>query len=230
MKKVLKNLTRKQLIIIVALSLAIAVIFSIVLKNGGTSREKAVPKNEENSANYIIDSSDFVNGEKLIKKIPSAQLSSSEIEGLILMREEEKLARDVYTTLGKKWNIRIFSNISSSEQTHTDAIKSLLERYNIDDPVKDDNIGIFTSEELRKLYNQFVSQGEGSALEALVVGVTIEDLDIYDLGRLIKETNKADIVTVYKNLNRGSRNHMRAFVRQIELSGGDYIPLYIPQS
>jgi len=78
---------------------------------------------------YEIDPSDFLSGDELIKDIPESQLSESEMQGLILMREEEKLARDVYTTLGEKWDLNIFINIAGSEQTHTDAVKYLLDRY-----------------------------------------------------------------------------------------------------
>lgn len=49
------------------------------------------------------------------------------------MREEEKLARDVYLTFGEKWGLTLFTNIAKSEQTHTDAVKTLLDRYEIKD-------------------------------------------------------------------------------------------------
>jgi hypothetical protein len=55
----------------------------------------------------------------------------------------------------------------------------------------------------------------------------IEDLDIHDLDTLIAETNKEDILTVYTHLQKGSRNHMRAFVQQIQKNGGVYTPQYI---
>ena len=100
-------------------------------------------ENRTSSKDYIIDQSDFVNGNELIENISESPLSETEIAGLVLMREEEKLARDVYITLGEKWGIRIFTNIANSEQTHTDAVKVLLDRYDLEDPVKDDSIGVF---------------------------------------------------------------------------------------
>jgi hypothetical protein len=137
------------------------------------------------------------------------------------------LARDVYLTLADTWNIQIFSNIANSEQTHTDAIKTLLTRYNISDPVTDDSVGVFTNPELAKLYTDLVDQGSKSLLSALKIGATIEDLDINDLDKALLETTKEDIKIVYQNLQKGSRNHLRAFVRQIEKNGGDYFPQYI---
>lgn len=178
---------------------------------------------------YVIDESDFVDANELTADIPESQLSDEEIAGLIQMREEEKLARDVYRSLGEIWNLKILSNIADSEQTHTDSVKVLLDRYDLDDPVKDDSIGVFTSSTMNDLYTTLVEQGETSSLDALVVGTTIEDLDIYDLAELLLETDNADIITVYNNLQKGSRNHLRAFFDQIERNGGSYSPQYISQ-
>ncbi len=161
------------------------------------------------------------------KKPHPIELSEHEKIGLVQMREEEKLARDVYLTLGSIWGTRIFSNIASSEQIHTDAVKNLLARYAITDPVVDDSLGSFTSPKMKNLYTTLVAQGTLSLKEALVVGATIEDLDIKDLDTFKKETVQSDILSVYNNLQQGSRNHMRAFVKNIQANGGSYTPRYI---
>ena len=202
------------------------ILLSLVVLSGCINTQE----NQTSSNEYIIDQSDFVKGNELIKDIPESQLNEEEIAGLVLMREEEKLARDVYNVLGEKWETEIFTNIAKSEQTHTDAIKVLLDRYNIEDPVKDDSIGIFTSPELDELYKNLVEQGESSLLDALIVGATVEDLDIKDLNELSAKTNNADIIITYNNLNKGSRNHLRAFMRQINNNDGSYSPQYISQS
>jgi len=95
-----------------------------------------------------------------IDQLPTNQLSEEEINGLQFMREEEKLARDVYLTLNSKWNIMTFKNISKSEQVHMDVILGLLNKYNIDDPAEGNDIGIFINQDLQKLYNQLIEQGE----------------------------------------------------------------------
>jgi hypothetical protein len=43
-------------------------------------------------------------------QIQHSELTAQEYEGLLLMREEEKLARDVYLTLGEMWDMNIFFN------------------------------------------------------------------------------------------------------------------------
>ena len=144
-----------------------------------------------------------------------AELSEAEITSLIHMREEEKLARDVYLELYDTWGQKIFSNIASSEQTHTDAVKTLLETYNIADPVIKDERGVFTNSELQKLYDSLVEEGKKSLLDGLIVGATIEDLDIKDIQDFRVSIENEDILLVYENLERGSRNHLRSFIKNI---------------
>lgn len=180
----------------------------------------------EDSPEYVVDPGDMYAVTQSDKK-PVTDLTVEEKNWLIQMREEEKLARDVYTTLGNKWGLKIFSNVASSEQTHTDAVRTLLQRYGVPDPVLNDSVGVFTSVEMQKLYGDLTAQGDGSLLEALVVGATIEDLDISDLDQAIVATKHTDIQEVYQNLQKGSRNHMRAFVRNLESKGGEYNAQYI---
>lgn len=143
---------------------------------------------------------------------PSYQpLSSPETEALVFMREEEKLARDVYTTLYNQWQLPVFSNIVRSEQRHTDMMATLLQTYGVPDPVTDDTVGVFANPQLAGLYAQLVTQGQASALEALRVGVLIEETDIADLQKAISETTHPDIAMFYNNLMKASQNHLKAF-------------------
>ena len=130
-------------------------------------------------------------------------LTDDEIQWLTYMREEEKLARDVYLSLYDEWNMRIFSNIAASEQKHTDAVKTLLVRYGIPDPAAGNAQGEFTNPDLQDLYDQLIQQGSVSKVEALKVGVFIEETDIDDLNAAIATTTHEDIRTVYNNLLQG---------------------------
>jgi hypothetical protein len=180
---------------------------------------------------YVVDSSDML-GSDVVPQNPlvaPAELSQDEIRGLLLMREEEKLARDVYEALGAKWGLAIFSNIAESEQTHTDAVAGLLQLYGLDDPVVTDTRGAFEDQNLQSLYDSLLQKGEASLMDALIVGATVEDLDIHDLERLMEQTSNEDILAVYRNLQKGSRNHLRAYYKQITSRGGEYQPVYISQ-
>lgn len=191
----------------------------------------ACGKNEDsNNANIETGDMDEAAWQLTIDTFPKEALSDAEKNSLIFMREEEKLARDVYKTLYAKWGSRPFYNISSSEQTHMDAVLSLLKKYDIADPVGTNDIGVFKNSTLQNLYKQLVDLGNKGSLDAFKVGATIEDLDIFDLKRLSTEVDNKDILFVYGNLERGSRNHMRAFNRNIMNLGSTYNPQYISQA
>jgi len=165
-----------------------------------------------------------------LDQISSGELSAAEAEGLLYMREEEKLARDVYLTLYEEWRISIFQNIANAEQTPMDAVKTLIERYDLEDPSVDKGIGVFTNSTLQGLYDQLVETGNLSLGDALRVGAAIEEIDILDLEEYVAQTDKADIQMVYENLTKGSRNHLRSFVSTLERQEGDtYEPQYLHQ-
>jgi len=156
------------------------------------------------------------------------ELSDIERDGILYMREEEKLARDVYLHLYDVWRLRVFDNISVSEQTHTDAMLLLIERYQLPDPASDKDQGVFENATLQQLHDDLVTDGNASLIDALEVGALIEEVDIIDIQRYIDEVeDNSDIVMVYENLMKGSRNHLRAFVRNLEAQGMDYVPLYL---
>jgi len=177
-----------------------------------------------------VSDGDILNGPQIIETILDSELSEIERTSLIYMREEEKLARDVYLELYDTWGQQIFSNIASSEQSHTDAVKTLLERYDIPDPVTDDVRWVFSSPVLQWLYNTLVAQWNLSLTDALIVGATIEDLDIKDLQDASAQIDNEDILLVYANLERGSRNHMRAFAKNLTNLWISYTPVYISQA
>lgn len=164
---------------------------------------------------------------EIIDSFPYEELNITEIDGLLLLREEEKLARDVYQFLFAEWGMAIFQNISVSEQRHMDTVKILLDKYVIADPAADNGPGIFTSQELQDLYDELITIGRESVESGLEVGATIEDLDIKDLQNQLIETDNQDISTAYQNLMKGSRNHLRSFVEQLSLLGIEYEAQFI---
>jgi hypothetical protein len=165
-----------------------------------------------------------------ITSLPQEPLNPAELTSLSFMREEEKLARDVYITLYNKWGVNIFTNISSSEQTHMESVLLLLNKYSLTDPVGSNAVGVFNNSTLQNLYTQLVAQGNTSVLEAYRVGATIEDLDIFDLKNALISIDNQDIRLVYDMLTKGSRNHMRSFYKNILNVGGTYTPQYITQA
>ncbi|MGE0089086.1 MAG: DUF2202 domain-containing protein [Bacteroidales bacterium] len=160
--------------------------------------------------------------------IETSDLTESELESLSKMKEEEKLARDVYYALYEKWDNTVFSRISNAENNHMNAIISLLKYYNSSDTIVSE-VGIFYSAEVQSLYNELVAAGSVSIEEALKTGAMIEEMDIKDLRDAIGLTTNINIIMVFENLERGSRNHLRAFHNQLTSLGIVYTPVYISQ-
>lgn len=159
---------------------------------------------------------------------PPATITPEEVEMLKYMREEEKLARDVYLTFSDQYNLAVFTNISNSEQRHMDRVLCLLTHYEIEDPASTE-IGIFNNSELQNLYNDLIAQGSESLQDALTAGATIEDADIHDLEEYSAQTSNEAMLTIFGHLNCGSRNHLRAFSGLLADNGLDYTPQFISQ-
>jgi hypothetical protein len=170
--------------------------------------------------------------EEIEKKpeISKAILSEHEKNSLMHLREEEMLAYDVYTLLSGLYNVPIFRNIAKSEMIHTTRVKGLIDNYELEDPAMDHKPGVFKDEGIQDLYDQLTGKGKMSYKDAIVVGLTIEDLDIFDLEKALEaEVDNEDIVGVYNFLLMGSKHHMNAFYFQAKSNDIEYFPQYISQ-
>ncbi len=165
----------------------------------------------------------------LILEYPHQDIDESEIADLLYMLEEEKLARDVYLTLYDIWGEPIFFNIAESEDRHHQMVEALLNKYELYVPDTEDVIGVYENSDFIQLYDELVEAGRMSFEDAVRVGATIEDLDIYDLEDALEQTDNIDIQTVFQNLMKGSRNHLRSFVYRMELLGMIYEAQYLAQ-
>lgn len=181
-------------------------------------------------------------------------LDYNEQTHLEFMCQEEKLARDVYITLGMQYpEAIVFGNIVESEQRHVDAATAVYMKYGFPDPSTNNNPGVFTSETYGEYftdtYNYLITEGANSELDAFYVGALIEELDMHDILFCPEEiialdndindssecgkvyTDKEDINTLYGNLLEASENHLRAYVNNIEtiIGEGNYEAQYLPQ-
>ncbi len=162
--------------------------------------------------------------------IPAGELNQAETDALLFMWEEEKLARDVYTSFSTIYTKPLFNNIAASEQTHMDSVKELLDRYGLATPSAD-TAGVFANADLQALYTQLVTQGKLSELDAVKASAAIEEIDILDLQERLAQTDQADIQQVFNSLLSGSYNHLNAFAANYwTISGTAYVPQYMSQA
>lgn len=172
---------------------------------------------------------------------------------LIFMREEEKLARDVYLTLGEIYpEVNTFTAIDDSEQRHFDTMGNKLDQYNIDDPNTDNSVGAFTGDDFGWYFSEkfeaLIDRGKTNLLEALYVGAFIEELDMHDIVLCpdvivetengvgedecgLNYTDERPLETSYNNLLDGSMSHLRAYVKAIEtqIGVGNYVAQVLTQ-
>lgn len=140
--------------------------------------------------------------------------SASLSHDLQYMREEERLARDVYAALAAHYGgARPFANITKSEQRHFDEMGVLLVRYGVSDPSSGLAAGDYAFDDLDEFYAKLVASGKTSLAAAYQAGVDIEKHDIADLEQAIARTSQADAKQAFERLLAGSQNHLRAFQR-----------------
>lgn len=219
-------------LIVGVLSAVIVIAVGASVYNAYASRDNSTPVLTDTSAqngngNGNGGGNGSQNGDGTgITSIPASDLSDDEVVSLLYMREEEKLARDVYNTLYGIWGQPTFQNIAASEQAHMDEVKLLLDRYGLTDPAL--GPGQFTDPTLQTLYDHLVAQGSASLADALKVGAAIEEIDIIDLQTRIAQTDNADIQWVYNNLMSGSVNHLNSFTNVLMQQTGEvYQPQYL---
>ncbi|MGX7730181.1 DUF2202 domain-containing protein [Rhodococcus sp. 2H158] len=138
-------------------------------------------------------------------------LSTQEQSDLVVMREEERLARDLYQQFAQKWGAQIFERISASEQRHYDAVGALLGRYGVNDPSAGLAAGTYADPQLQSAYDGWLARGLTSVEEAYAVGAELEAADIAELSTAIEVSDEDAIDRLYGKLRTGSEHHLQAF-------------------
>ena len=209
-------------------SLFIAVLAALVLTACGGGDSAGA---QGQGGPLLVDESNFDNTALgvVLAALPAETLSEAEKASLAFMREEEKLAHDVYALSATLWggSTKIFGNIAISESTHMEAMRQLLERYTLIDPAATTAPGIFQNATLQALYTQLATAGAPTLVDALKVGATIEEVDMIDINAALLNVVSQDIRLVYDNLLKGSRNHLRSFVNTLQAQGVTYVPQYM---
>ena len=144
-------------------------------------------------------------------------LTGEQLDTLVFIYQEEKVARDTYITLGDMYsNQTVFANIQESEQTHIDKAEGLCDKYGADtSAINERKVGEFVVPVLQELYDTLIAQGSQSELSALMVGEYVEITDIDDLEHA-EIGMPTDVVNTYENLKAGSYNHLDAFRSAID--------------
>lgn len=195
------------------LSIVLSVI-SLVACNANEGVEDISSTSGEESSSVLMEVPGFTT-------LPE-NLTQSDVDGLMQMREEEKLAQDVYLYFYAKYKYRIFTNIAASEKAHTSAVLALINYFKLSDPAKTSQ-GEFTNPDIASLYKTLIEKGT-TVENALATGAFIEEYDINDLKEEIALSQNADVKKVYGNLLRASGFHLKSFAAMLKFKGIVYQP------
>ena len=205
--------------------------FVLSLMLSACSSDSNKQNNKSGSLNEGSENTDFqlINLSETLSSLSVESLSDEEVDAILFMREEEKLARDAYRLFYQLWNQKIFTNIASAEQTHMDALLLLIDRYQLIDPVSSDDSGVFENSELQNLYDVLAAKGSNSLIDALMAGAEIEEVDLLDLELRALQSDNEDVQLIFESLMKGSRNHLRSFVSNLENQHMSYAPQHLTQ-
>ena len=157
----------------------------------------------------------------------TADLTADEIEFIYAVREDEKVARDLYFSFFGTFGLKPFENIGKAEDNHIKATEKLFDYYEIDYPALSEN-GKFENAIRQKLYDSLLLKGTPE-LEAFKVMALLEETNIAEYGEVLKTIVNPNIKIVIENLAKASVNHFKAAIRQITALGGTYAPSLMTQ-
>ncbi len=143
----------------------------------------------------------------------NAALGADTLDALRYIREEVKLARDVYSALSDIWGLEVFENTAKSKQSLMNAVSYLLTPYGFDGPTGD--AGKFVDSDLQELYSYLIDRGKVSRSNAIDATILIEQTVIADLKDVFLQTNATDVYKVLTLLMEGSENHLHELRRYL---------------
>ena len=167
----------------------------------------------------------LTSGQTMESATAVATLSSREKEGLLFIWEEEKAARDLYASLYEKNNLSIFMNLITSEQSHMDQARAVIEKYGL--PLPENEQGIFQNQTMQQTHDELLAEGLQSDQDALRAAAAFEEISIMDLEKELAAAQAEDIRTVYQGLLAGSRKHLRSYVSDLADQGIQYDPRHL---
>ncbi|NYT09481.1 MAG: DUF2202 domain-containing protein, partial [Methanosarcinales archaeon] len=152
-------------------------------------------------------------------------LTPREKDGLIFIWEEEKAARDIYTSLYEMNNLTIFLDLTRSEISHMDQARAVIEKYNLSLP--EDVPGVFQNQTLQEIHDRLLREGLESDENALTAAAEFEEISIMDLEAELAVAKNEDVRTMYQGLLAGSRKHLRSYVSDLGDQGIEYEPRHL---
>lgn len=137
-------------------------------------------------------------------------LGSAEIADLSTVHEQERVGLDALTVFAARYPSQpVFANLANSQETQLAAVTAMVARYGLGDPSAGMTAGRYADGSLQQLYDATVGAGTSSEL-ALDAVEHFEQQNLASLQTARSHTTRADLVTMYSNLEQASNAHTSA--------------------
>lgn len=156
-------------------------------------------------------------------------LTTDEIEFIYAVREDEKLAHNLYIYFVTQYpTARQLANIGNAEINHITTIERVFTYYEIDFPTLGQP-GVFTDENRQAIYTRLTAQGS-TLHEAYQVMAALEEENIVIYSKVASELTNPNLQLIINNLAQSSENHFKVLVNQITAWGSIYTPTLLEAS
>lgn len=156
----------------------------------------------------------------------TSPLTADETEFLYAIREDEKIAHDVYAAFSALYPAaKTISKIMTAESSHISAAEAVLDYYEIEYPPLSDT-GIFEDADRQALYNDLITKGT-TLIKAYGTMALMEEETVYAYKSIQNQLTNSNLSLLLSQLIKASSNHLRATVRQVVKLGGSYSPAYL---
>ena len=137
-------------------------------------------------------------------------LNPAERTDLTLIHEQERAGLDAYSLFASRYpSPPVFANLASSQQVQLATVTAMMARYGLSDPAAGLAAGTYADPAVQRLYDSTVAAGS-SADKALDAAEHFEEQHLASLQAALTRTTRADLTTMYENLEKASTAHIAA--------------------
>src|SRR6476620_4362177 len=166
-----------------------------------------------------------------VTKAQKITLSPAETKALINLHDNQKLSLFVYDSLYAIWGINPFGNIRSAESQHVNFLDDVADNYALELETNEpgNSAATFTTPQAETIYQESISKGSLSVVDALKMGARLEEMSLQVLHNAKAVTIKSDLLHTFDILAMGSKNNLQAFNRRLKMYGITYEPGFLEQ-
>lgn len=139
---------------------------------------------------------------------PAGDLTSQQESTLAAIADQQKLAHDLYAAFADQYDEAVFDRAATAESRQLTAVRTWLDRYEVDDPTAGLAAGQFAGAEVQDTYDQLLSDGSADLAAALEVARTLEQAEADALEDALDGVSGLDLTRLYEHLLDASQRHL----------------------